>query len=147
MDKSDTRANRIGGNLNRGILPSVLKPSVTRSWDSKSQTQQISRAQSFKKVDYEVYDDIYYQQAMDTYNDIQWMMEDWYSLGWDWWDMAAAPPDRRQQCTDFCNDLTDAAWLACGSLGVLGAGGAVVGLGCAIYFFDRRARCRADCQR
>lgn len=42
-------------------------------------------------------------------------------------DMAVAPPDRRQQCIDFCNDLTNAAWLACGSLGVLAAAVAVVG--------------------
>lgn len=147
MDQSDVRDKCIGGNLNQGILPAVFKPSIARALDSKWQTQQISRAQSFKKVDSGVYDDIYYQEALDTYNDIQWMMNDWYLQGWDWWDMAAPSPDKRQQCTDFCNDVTDAAWLACGTLGVLGPGGVVVGLGCAIYFFDRRARCRADCQR
>lgn len=78
-----------------------------------------------------------------TYQDFQWWMNDLNSeLVEDQWASIT-----RQQCIDACNDITDLAWLTCSAFGLLGAGGAVVGLGCAAYFYNERRLCRQACSR
>lgn len=97
-------------------------------------------------------EDQFAQQLNAAYQDLQWFMEGMYrEFQFD--DFARRSPEERQRCVDACNNVTDLAWLSCGSFALLGvvggpAGallGVALGVGCGLYFYDRREQCRREC--
>lgn len=146
LNRSDSRDNCSSNKLSNGILPAVFKPSITHALTSNGNARMSLGAPAFTKASVGDGGDAYQQQTLQTYIDLQLITDDWYSAVWDW-DPFAATPERREQCISACNDITDAAWLVCGAIGVLGPYGAAVGFACAAYFYSRREDCRAQCRR
>ncbi len=140
-DQGDSTSQCSGDQLNMGSIPKVLKTAVSPSYAQiNTQISQLSKPR-FQKAYYEQIDQTGYDDAMATYMDLQLMMQDYYNQ----WDMFIRTPEERRKCIDYCNDLTDLAWLTCAGFGFLGPGGVAVGFVCGFYFYDKRAECRDKC--
>jgi hypothetical protein len=100
------------------------------------------------------------QQALEiTQQDFQWFVDDLNNqLQWQLQQQLQQSIEElltREQCINACNDITDLAWISCASFGALGliggpigaAVGVAAGIGCASYFYDKRAECRQNCER
>ena len=89
-------------------------------------------------------------ESINAFNDLELFYDglygqqdiEWQALLW-----ALRTPEERQKCVDFCNDVTDAAWLSCGSIALLGFEAAPIATACAAYFWYKRDQCRSGCSK
>jgi len=134
--------------LSKGVLPDrAFKPSFLKGVGGPNNPLAIKPPTFLKVMTPEEEE---YQNnmilALEAYMNLQLITEDWYASFWIF-DPLAATPEQIQQCIQACDDTTDLAWIVCAGFGVFGGPGAVVGGGCALYYYNKREDCRTACRR
>lgn len=143
-----------GVGLNKGVLPAIYRPEIGTKLVRqlpKTSANVSSLRNAFNPGDD---DDQLIAEAYAAYEDLQLMMAGLYAeLQFEFENKRT--PEEIARCQTLCNDVTDLAWIGCGSFAAIGliggpAGGAAavaLGLACMTYYYGEREKCRAGCIR